>query len=996
MFVLNLTDLLEQVGRVFTQIVQTSGKNIYYNIQQKSYPVNYTTIRLNVEGIVYDRRQGLLGIIVLDDCKNQTGNDDYSVLRQIAYCAERSRAVSYSQNSIPFDWHVFLLTNRQNVGDIIAEAMSIPRSAPYGISVLYGPDEDTIKKLGDGIQRYLEFLNEPGRELPSGEGFFEIVRFFAPLLPFSRIYLQELGHDPTPSFQSALIASWKKQITSLAEKHLEQLPADKRQSILQHVTGTLSTVRPATTSEKLTFISSVDAKHFRAIRTESPLRLSKHTFITGGNGTGKSSFIETLELGLTGSIKRLEGPRGTQYELAVRNIDGGFAQNINATIEYSTSSVKAQPKSLTFDGTGPFAESFRTFSLNQYDATESLHMDSKDRCAQVLGMMGIDTESLDQLLQDAQRRAIASLQSVWGEMVKSGLNIRTPNVHQQLHESLRRIFEQTPETGPSILDSLAESCKTLSECALDLIDRAHNHQTLRQADIQEFSRLYHNFSGERRKADIKYTLANPEVDSQFRKALSLLQRWKEHLASEKEVAKDSTMSPEDVAKKDTRDALLESPENLKKSLDLVKQLQAYRSELDYMQKTVTRFVQETQTILAIAEDDPNLLSAFDADLTPWLEQISTIAPASEEMINRIAEANTGLADVDLEKIEQELQEKLKKSATPLEPSDPISLEKVIEGVSPAFSIRESILEREETLPSFLLSIEQVELLQESLEKTHHEWKKASGYWHRLQQILDHQDSADRVLSSHLEGKTQGLFDNALTADLLSKGRDVLKAEEENTLKTIMARSWYAGWMEFSSLLSASRWGHPVSRLRYEKTRNQGTLRITIPAQTGRPQDDLNFDLVANQGELCLSSLAWLLLGYSLCGQHKSNVLIVDDPFFALDPAHQRYAIESLVRIMRVINQDCQLIISVAQQDEVTEFLSRFDKSETISKALLRHSEESFLADPNEVTILNCSRHSKNTCNITATCKKVPHTLSWRAFLATQESPQSVAHAVSLS
>ncbi|HHW18390.1 MAG TPA: AAA family ATPase [Firmicutes bacterium] len=981
-----LTDLFEKTGEVFRLIAETSGGSIELHLGKSRWMVKYTPIILEVDGLLYDAEQDLLGLLFLDD--GGYGSDSaIAFLGKVAYCAERSKATAQALGKLPFDWHVFMVSGRSDLGEVISQVTSHYKSVPFGVSLLYAPDPNKVQGLSKTLQDYQQFLQNPGGDLPKSQEFLEVVKFFAPLLPYSRSHLLKIS-DPLASLEPLLLKEIQQKLSDLLENEAAGWPQHKKEGILKRLLSTLPNIKSTQVTDKLLQVQTLAIQHFRALRLDGPIPLSKYSFITGGNGTGKTSVIEAIEFGLTGKISRFQEARGnkTEQEIALRNILVSWERPIEGTVTYllgsdsgtcelpATEETAERTKvvhSCLSKPTNLLPETFSRIALTQDRALEVLKISDEDRYRRILDLIGIDTKSIADAFEQAQARINDLLKPIWSELgMRTQLKVGVANVRSSLKTTLDELLKPNKVPCPQNLALLHKLWQQFSSQASSMSAQLYRGVRLSEDQLGDFDLRWREVEEEFHRVDLRYRLSDSTLIDKFNKAARLLEEWERHLKTSA-----ATQGPRLEKKSEPLEA--ENLETPLAAIEYLKQIQLFVQDLARGRKVLEELKERAASLLSQGDDSVlRLLSGTGVNIDLLISFIAELRDALQYTIDRIDVITASSSDSTLKQVQADLELTIKSSPTTYK-AGPVKAH-VIQAVLEVSEVVSAVLNVELSLSNSLATPEETSALRKRITDVRDAWISLRNSWLEIDRKLESVSTIRKVFVFRPEDGDANIFEVALESDILAAAEKALKDIEERTVINLVKRTWFTGWLEFSSLLSASRWGQINSILECKSKYGKDSIRIAIPVPRSDDVSSVKLDLVYNQGEQCLASLAWFLLGYALHGRHSSDVIIIDDPFFALDPAHQRYAIEGLIRALRIINKNCQLIISVALQDEVCEFLTRFSNASDAPQPLLDMPQKPLqLAGSDCVTLITCERITDKACKVAWHRKIHPGTLDWR-------------------
>lgn len=136
------------------------------------------------------------------------------------------------------------------------------------------------------------------------------------------------------------------------DNRLASYERDALLHILHSTNSKRRDMRGDTASPKTAYISQLSVAGFRGIGTRAELNIEPHpglAIVYGANGSGKSSFVEALDVLLTGTTGRFSG-RGAEWRSAQTNVhepDGGYVRGVFTLGTHGT-----KPKSLVRSWTG--------------------------------------------------------------------------------------------------------------------------------------------------------------------------------------------------------------------------------------------------------------------------------------------------------------------------------------------------------------------------------------------------------------------------------------------------------------------------------------------------------------------------------------------------------------------------------------------------------------------------------------------------------------------
>lgn len=880
-----------------------------------------TLLSLDADAWIIDEAHQLLGVLRFfgQDCADSASD----FLRHVSQCAYRARLHATSRGAKPWDWHAFILLH----GAQSLRTCSL--SAPIGISTLTVPtDPNQSAELLDAIRRYCEFLRTGDINL-KGHYDWRVLSFFAPLFPVSRSIL---GRESVGASIRDIRGEVRKRLLQRINQRSKSAPlsrwvqGDEIIDMVNHVLDELAPSSGSQSGPKLLRLKTIEVKKLRALETALG-RFAELTFIVGGNGSGKSSLVEAIQLAVRGKLSEVN--KDTLVNLG----DGGVPSiTMEALVHNGQEEITAQlvyPRS-----GGSLIADTGVFLLDQKSGN-IVTEDEEERATQLLGLLGGYGEHVLDTLDKRIAEKAARLRPY-------GMNVNVTS-----RDFVKRLLDVSSERFQ----------KTYSGDAAALPPSLQDYPAL----IQALAAAWRSFECDK-KVDAENIYLLAQRTEQAANSLDEHRLYLQHAGTALKKAyrrlDEFIRVPPSALGSEVCD---ENAEDLIARRLLAYQAFPTRNDIEKAISGAQTVAAKTECFLAQLLSMPEGAVSDMAELrraralARQLQEISTqfLAVLRSSDLLRLCEEFSAAIDRDIA---------LRKQMSTRESGQVSPLKSLLSEIALA---REVLGERS-AVPEFgvMTEAEAATLLEKAISCVDQQLEL-------LNQLPDLTECVGvlKAMMMFLEGgRASGLLRAAVEADILATMRDELVKEQSETLTRVIETDIGTCFMEIAAALSASRWAQPDVLVKYDppmKRKELGKILLATPRRYAEGM--LPLKGIINYGEQALVNLAWFFVRYAMVGRHLSNVVVIDDPFACLDPAHQEYAVRTLLRLARTINPDVQVVLALNPQDEVVEMLREMGEHLAAPSLLDEGMEEVSVVTTTKI----CQYRCEVMCGIAGERRELP-------------------------
>ncbi|BCV26002.1 AAA family ATPase [Gelria sp. Kuro-4] len=753
-------------------------------------------------------------------------------------------------------------------------------------------------------------------------------RFLAPLLLTTRKLTQR---DP-----SQLRTAYGQKLLEKLEACLEETPAEDsadpvsyekpapaiRRRIVTEIAQRLADavkgleVKPPRAS--LTTIKEIEGlQHFRRFDAPRALHFKKKNLVFGLNGSGKTSLVQVLELGLTGQVREVRNQEAVRSFLSNKEpaaiIKMVLADEPGSTVEHR---LLSSPPLLTPDA-------FATFCLRQTDYQCFVQCKPEERSeflARALGMPVDELfERLNEMLGEVRRIARNEypdmkkdpgwnyersfqtvLQSKLAGVVRRDDFNKTWEFFQKVHQSLRSLLS----TYPTLCEDAYESVRDLASKVARWSQQCNEILDMLAAGPVPQSRLEEAASFLTRARE-RAAAALAAVQDMLHDLEAPIRAY---LASETDRLKaEEVPAGEALADKE---ALLQ---RVQYALSSVRTLEPVQEATRSAAASLDTWWSKLQSFLA-SESPVEDKGEFPVGVYSKIVEIRAFAQALAartawaEHVKALRELEAYLADPALVTGASQLEQKRRDLATQV-----AQLQGAVRGSQgpdhqPRRNLAVALRAHGMEVPEALLNATSVRALQSYLTALSSlaavlttlwdqaAWEKVAGT------ILHFYDYPD--VASHVRA---GAYYYFTYLDVLEQEQKDMREAVSAWLKEVVEEELEKSFLEFLYLLTSFSWGFLYPTMTPDI---DGKNRVSLGFSF---HEKINASDILNQAEKSLAGLSWFLMAYLLAGREYSSVLILDDPFQHLDETNASSFMRALDLMDRVFNVG-QIIVTLHERD----------------------------------------------------------------------------------
>ena len=757
-------------------------------------------------------------------------------------------------------------------------------------------------------------------------------RFLAPLLLTTRKLTQR---DP-----SQLRTAYGQKLLEKLEACLEETPAEDsadpvsyekpapaiRRRIVTEIAQRLADavkgleVKPPRAS--LTSIKEIEGlQHFRRFDAPRALHFKKKNLVFGLNGSGKTSLVQVLELGLTGQVREVRNQEAVRSLDANSNLSNKepaavikmvLADEPGSTVEHR---LLSSPPLLTPDA-------FGTFCLRQTDYQRFVQCKPEERSeflARALGMPVDELfERLNEMLGEVRRIARNEypdmkkdpgwnyersfqtvLQSKLAGVVRRDDFNKTWEFFQKVHQSLRSLLS----TYPTLCEDAYESVRDLA------------------SKVARWSQQCNEI--------LDMLVAGPVPQSRLEEAASFLTRARERAAAALAAVQDmlhdleapiraylASGTDRPKAEVPAREALADKEVLLQRvqyALSSLRTLEPVQEATRNAATSLDKWWSKLQSILASespeeekGEFPPGVHSKIIearnfgqavAERTPWAEHVKALRELENYLADQALATATGQLEQkhrDLSMQVTQLQGAVHGSQAPdYQPRRNLAVALRAHGMEVPEALLNATSVR--ALQSYLTALSSLAAVLTTL-WDQAAWEKVAGT------ILHFYDYPD--VASHVRA---GAYYYFTYLDVLEQEQKDMREAVSAWLKEVVQEELEKSFLEFLYLLTSFSWGFLYPTMTPDI---DGKNRVSLGFSF---HEKINASDILNQAEKSLAGLSWFLMAYLLAGREYSSVLILDDPFQHLDETNASSFMRALDLVDRVFNVG-QIIVTLHERD----------------------------------------------------------------------------------
>lgn len=963
-------EVLTQIKGVFEDLQALHPKTIKVMNNRQALRLKGSVLEFEADALIEDVVQDLLGVV--RTVENEEDATSYIMI--LVHCWSMIQALAVARGLKAWDLHLFLLVpDSVSVGQVLDMASHYgSRYASIGITALqFSRGTEGEARLAALVRGYREFLMKRER---FREEYIPVMQFFAPLLPLVRASSNSADLSMLNELKERLRHAVLREVGSRTPRDAVTYAGEALPEMAGPALDLLDNLTEPTCAAKLMEVRRVKIGSFRAL-SDSEARLGKITMVLGGNATGKTSLIEAIELALCGSVERLNGLRGAEGEV-LENLAEREPSGIDGMVEATVSEPAGERTSCKFKmrrdvrgSESPYLDTFRSAILRQSDLWRFVECKPEDRAAETLNILGVNVravrEACDNLLRsytDTLRGFLSVVTNAGFPLPVSQVSIGSSNVTKcitgfvtQLAHLPERVECREFHSGGQIgqcLEDLFDALKRVAEDVKTVLAYLENRQGAPQEVVLQI------------QSDLAL---HDQTVSRARKLVSergALERALEELRLVAKKIPGARTTQVSVSRaNELSKQLLECRKTLRLAQLLSKSID-FRPLLEQVavsEANITSFVEEIdRNELQLVTDE-----GMKAVVRQCAERIVRIRSSLERLRGEITEfLNTGL-DMLVHQMVQKITEEMDALSTELatttehqEKTPAAVLAQVAEPLSRAgqmLGLENEVIELIESID--LSNTDRILRAAQVMEAAVNRLNELQGTLARIPVLSQCSDAIMDICAGYRDGRPRGLLAAAIAFDVTKTVKELIIEESDRVVAEMVDGKCGLMLLEILSALSVSRWAQLPQILRYEGAR--GTRRPQVHVEVASPsgrRPDVRY--VINFSEAGLLGLSWFLVGYLLQAKTRSNVVLIDDPFVGMDPAHQEFAAKSLLRIVRLCAPDAQVVLAVPSRDCIEDL---------VRCVFPRPVEEqgSIFADSlPDVAVIECRRVSSAQCRFT--------------------------------
>ena len=1008
--------IVEELANILATSLEDQGVRVLRGSQRCR--LRGAVLDFQADAIVIDEPQHLIGIIRELDELDQIPE----CIMTLVHCVSRLRAFADVTEEVPWDMHLFLVVPEGGaIGEMLSRAWGHgSRQASVGVSILeVGKAGAGDPVISDMLARYRALLADGTTE--SATDVAPLVEFLGPLLPCTRKHLKGLGtsgRSVLTSLGGQLVREIRgrtrdelSNVSDVALAYLgDRIPSEIEQPFVKILEELHAQPPPA----HVKALHRVHVTSFKSI-VNSEAELGKTTIVIGGNATGKTSLVEAIEYALCRDLDRLSevGKQDAKMR-AVRNLTTTRSSAVAGTLdlvvgenqdgEFSERRLQAEIEDPGARGgqetpTLPLRpDDIGRFVLRQFKARRFVECKSDERGLETLALIGLPTDKLreagSELLREQTptlsrftavlRNAKVGKDRGWPEIRTSSRNV-TKHLHDFLEDLANSGATTTPPgTSPhdrvsAAVQQIEVARREVAACAGEVRECLRRRESAPEDVVERLSDMIRAYSdglveGQRLTAHL------PRFNAALDKIARLL----------------STPSPENVPQSPQAgdvereyDGLVRKQAALRaitEALDLGGLEQASESASAKIARVWSLFRDQevrafTETVLSgRATQCLEGLSAVErllGDLRGTLQQLRGtvmdamphLAAESARLAERLRDLRAGMASVRGH-----------------EGREPVAiLAEVREVLDEACSLlgREALGLPAEAEPSQWR--ERASQGANTLKEAIRRLNDLDGVMANMPDLSMCREFILDIARGYRDGVPIGLLRRALAFDLVRAQQDLLSEVSDDIVGSLISDRYGVCLLEIVAALSPSQWAQPPLHLRYQRQGQRPSVALDIAAQD---QGYVDAKYILNSAEASLLSLAWFIVGYLLHGQELSDVVLIDDPFMGLDPAHQDFAVRAVLRILRATCEHRQIVLAVSSQEAMDDLVRQIPSRPRRKRGGCATQPELPWPDAQQnrlpdVSVVTCSRVSKGVCRFSYRTTDGLDRGHWSEYLLTE-------------
>lgn len=953
-------------------IVDGNGDEAHRILRNERYGELYN---VTADFVVLDTRTGFIGVFksyglpnsptaeAQDDAPedraiDQAINDLINDVRQLAYLYECQRYDEEKQLRPPS--YVLFAVLPVEARDRLPEKL---RLAEQNERLLEAVGLSRLLWTGKATEQALAHWSQAvhGQSIDLG-AMLEVERFFAPLLLRTR---------------TVTIIGTKEQVKEWSRRYRERIDtvlAVQKQSVATPPDATRADIQAAVERELRDRLAGLASSQLGVAEAESkPIRLvalerlrqfrrfgeglpewipfgRKMTIVYGTNGSGKTSLLDAVVLGLAGRVVR-PGEDQVIPENAVAHL-GKTTQEYGVLVNEQEQPGEAKPRQvrrpLIYDKSGDAVlpeDILMTFVLSQSSLRSFLNMDGHTRYQWMATRLGLDVNQATQAVETLQRELQKELRVVLSKYsVVPQLRIDT----DRLVERWERNYHQQLDRLQTVGKEVAPLLKQARQALLRLGAAGHDSPTLRtlEAQVAEINILLNKLGTALVEAQTAFDQGEPlgqrldqvnQLVDPLKTSLTLLSRQVPESALETvERPPSPPCIPGEQLQADPREF-----ETLRQELE------GLDRAASWLENAIAALSQ-TQAWLQGAEAVEAGLQAIRQipDLPPLLEAAPTreILDETEDILDWLQQSRRYVER--LPAIIQELHDKLN-IVHAQQDQRRQRLQHLMASLRPNQAWEEALSRYWKAVAEFLAAFGlSLPIRNGQLDSRHADafspaaqipgWESLLELARALRQLgwlsipsLD--EDWLRVMESYFQPPREddwgGLYARLYAWDMLRKVQNGIKEAASKTIDEILEEGFGSVLSEIHWATTGTNWGHLPVDLPVTSERN--TYRVELQARfdpTAPDTSRVHVTHVLNTAEQNILALAFFFTAYLYMGSKWSKTIILDDPFQNLDDINILGFVRLVDDVVAAIGAE-QLVIALHQEGIKEYLVSEFARRE---------------------------------------------------------------------
>lgn len=977
-----------------------------------------SVLQFDADAVIVDKDQHLLGIVRVFDSADYVS--DY--IMKLIHSVHHMQAFASTKGERPWGIHLFLvIPDATNIGKAFEKAWNYgSEQATIGVSVLEMPsDKAGASALSDTLEKY-EMLLKTGKSESLAE-ITPLIQFLSPLLLYTRRHQKTAGSAIISEIGSELIGRIREQTQKRLPEHTRRyMGEDGLPEVGESFLSSISDIVAKQDYEQIRALHGIRVESFRAI-TNSEARFGKTTIIIGGNATGKTSLVEAIEYALCRALKRLsEESNSAVRRIALQNLSNQDNLPINGCLEVITrDSANAEETDKTlkieFDDVpgvldseesplGVTLSTVKPFILRQFQVREFVECKGGERGSETLSLIGLPTDKMKDSIQNALREYAPDLDSFVKLLKKqkmdvpSVISVKSSNVTKYINDFMISLIDPdgilkaigtTCDCDDKVADAAGEIVRTrrdIAAYAREIFSYLRMHESAPEDVIVRINKAIQEHSEMLAKARVLTGQKHKFIEA-YNKLQPLRQRE----------PPDKKSLPSETNKLEQEFKVVQKKRAI---LDVIVQALDFKELIDSIE-VVEQRIARVRGLLEDEEARDLLEKVLGESASLCMEQLFGVGRLLGELTSTIKGVDAS-ASRQLEKEmarlkanEKEVSDKLKAASKPHERD----LGSVLTELHGILEDAQSILKQEPIMKLYNIepgkekevAEKAVSILKDTIERL----EELDRLVNEIPDLMDCRGVILDIARGYEDNRPIGLLGKAVAFDVLRTQQDLFNTIADEIVGELVEQKFGVMLLELVSALSPSRWAQPVQDLKYDRKAQKPVIDLVITGSDKKTRIDAKY--IINSAEASLLGLCWFMVGYLISGQRLSNVLVIDDPFMALDPAHQDFAARAVLRLLRAICDNPQVILVVPSQEAMNEFVKQIPPQRAEKK---RRSTGDSANEPRlpfdglsesllpDVSVVTCSRISKGTCQFSSRATDELKYSMWDQYIIMEPSGAS--------